>query len=333
VQGALTDVASDGTVKNTLLLDQAVLPVDLALSPHGEIVAMVSAGLGFTSAARVNYQRIGGQGLDIEPPQPSTDGQPIAVAFDPAGDLLVQSREPARLTVLQVSTSTSRSIPLSTISRDDTGHDIFHAQAGGLVACASCHPEGGDDGHVWNIDGYPRRTASLRGTIPGTAPYHWRGDEADFRMLVVDVYSHRMSGAMLDASQMGALSGWVQAIPEPPAPSWVDAAAAQRGRTLFEGTARCSDCHSGPRLTNNSTMTIGTGGTQRIGAVPSDVQDATAFQVPPLVGVGWRTPLLHDGCAATIADRFGKCATLGHGSTSQLSAQDISDLGAYLESL
>ena len=57
------------------------------------------------------------------------------------------------------------------------------------------------------------------------------------------------------------------------------------------------------------------------------------FQVPPLVGVGWRTPLMHDGCAAAVADRFGACSTPGHGSIASLSAGDISDLVAYLETL
>jgi acyl-coenzyme A thioesterase PaaI-like protein len=60
---------------------------------------------------------------------------------------------------------------------------------------------------------------------------------------------------------------------------------------------------------------------------------SNAFQVPPLVGVGWRTPLFHDGCAATILDRFGQCATAAHGSTAQLSKQDVADLTAYLETL
>jgi hypothetical protein len=58
---------------------------------------------------------------------------------------------------------------------------------------------------------------------------------------------------------------------------------------------KCNTCHSGPKLTNNLTLDLGTGG---------------SFQVPPLVGVGWRTPLLYDGCAATIADRFGSAHRL-----------------------
>jgi cytochrome c peroxidase len=158
-----------------------------------------------------------------------------------------------------------------------------------------------------------------------------------------------MGGGNLDDPMIGALSNWVRTIPAPPSPSWVDGAAAGRGRALFEGPAGCSACHSGPRLTNNATVNVGTGGSLPVltdnmltdntmmnvgsGGPPAAQHDATSFQVPPLVGVGWRTPLLHDGCAATIADRFGKCATPAHGSTAQLSAQDVSDLSAYLESL
>jgi hypothetical protein len=49
--------------------------------------------------------------------------------------------------------------------------------------------------------------------------------------------------------------------------------------------------------------------------------------------VGWRTPLRHDGCAVTIADRFGLCASTTHGSIGNLSTQDIIDLIAHLETL
>ncbi len=255
--------------------------------------------------------------------------QPIAVAFDSMGRLLVQSREPAVLHILDPQTlATGNAVPiplggaqvvLSTTSRDDTGHDIFHATAGAPIACASCHPEGGDDGHVWILDGNARRTPSLRGTIEGTAPYHWPGDEMDFTALSNDVYTGRMGGQMLASDQTNALMSWVQTIPAPPAPSWVDAYAALRGKAIFEGpTAACSTCHSGPKLTNNKTMSVSTCG---------------AFQVPPLVGVGWRAPLMHNGCAATFADRFGKCSTAGHGAVQGLSAADLSDLTAYLDSL
>jgi len=257
--------------------------------------------------------------------------QATAVAFDASGHVLVQTREPASLWVIAIPPGGGLSggqwqlpsngpIALSSASRDDTGHDIFHASAGALIACASCHPEGGDDSHVWMLDGQARRTPSLRGTVAGTAPYHWPGDEPDLPTLTNDVYTSRMSGQKLDSGQMGALASWIQSIPAPPAPSWVDAASAARGSALFtRADTACARCHSGPKLTNNETLDVGTG---------------QPFQVPPLVGVGWRTPLLHDGCALTITDRFGvACATAGHGNISALTTQDISDLSAYLETL
>ena len=316
----MTVLRPDGTRVSDSLLGLATLPVDVAITPDGKYALVAAAGNALTPALwTVLYVPLGAQDLAASLPVARLPGPAIAVAFDGSGEALVQTREPATLWVVYPGTAESTPIPLSTLSRADTGQAVFHAQAGGLIACASCHPEGGDDGHVWILDDQPRRTPSLRGTIAGTAPYHWAGDEADFHALVDDVYTNRMAGAKLATDTMGALEGWVERLPAPPAPSWVDATAARRGRQLFESDATgCASCHTGARLTNNATVGIGTGG---------------AFQVPPLVGVGWRTPLLHDGCATTLADRFGRCATPEHGSTSTLSAGDVSDPIAYLETL
>ena len=57
-------------------------------------------------------------------------------------------------------------------------------------------------------------------------------------------------------------------------------------------------------------------------------------KVPSLVGVGGRAPYMHDGCAATLRDRFGACGGGdNHGHTSQLSDAELADLIAYLDSL
>jgi len=57
------------------------------------------------------------------------------------------------------------------------------------------------------------------------------------------------------------------------------------------------------------------------------------LQVPSLRNVAWRAPFLHTGCAPTLADRFGSCGGTNHGNTAQLTAANVSDLVAYLESL
>jgi mono/diheme cytochrome c family protein len=330
-----TVVGSDGTVTSSVELNNTVLPVDIAVSPDQTFAVVVGAGNAF--ASELSTFTVVPMGASPVPPGSGSSGlhlpqgnQAIAAAFDGSGHVLVQVRDPASLWVVAIppggptagawTPSTNAPIALSSISRSDTGHDIFHTSAGSLIACASCHPEGGDDSHVWTLNGESRRTPSLRGTIAGTAPYHWPGDEANLTVLTNDVYTSRMSGQQLNPGQMTALATWIQNIPAPPAPSWVDAAAAARGAALFSrGDVGCSTCHSGAKFTNNQTLDVGTG---------------QAFQVPPLVGVGWRTPLLHDGRAPTVADRFSALgATTGHGNLSSLAAQDISDMTAYLDSL
>ena len=324
VIAALTILAPDGTFRSETTLAGAALPVDVAISADGGYALVAAAGNALAPALQtVLYLPIGpnatGVGVASTLDMAQLPGPATSVAFDAAGEPLAQTLEPAALWILTPGSTAAKSIPLSSVSRADTGHAVFHAQAGGGIACASCHPEGGDDGHVWTLDDQPRRTPSLRGTVAGTSPYHWPGDESDFPTLVNDVYAGRMSGVELQPDKMSALSNWVLGLPAPPSPSWVDAAAAQRGKALFEGeNTGCSSCHNGAKLTNNATLDVGTGG---------------AFQVPPLVGVGWRTPLLHDGCATSLEERFTFCATSGHGSTSSLTPANVSDLVAYLQTL
>jgi len=321
VQGVLSVLSSSG---ETLLNETipAALPVDVAVARDASAIAVAATGNAFVQGLPTVFlfDPCGGTQTTLQTTAASTSAQPTAVAFDASGNLIVQTREPATLHVYRAGNWSQLSVvTLASSTRKDTGHDIFHTQAGAMIACASCHPEGRDDGHVWQLDGESRRTPSVRGTIAGTAPYHWPGDEKNFVALADDVYVTRMDGAALAMDQLSALQGWVEKVPAPPAPSWIDSSAAQRGRTLFATpSVGCSGCHSGAKFTNNQTVDVGTGG---------------SFQVPPLVGVGWRTPLLHNGCAATIADRFGKCATQQHGNIGSLTSQNISDLTAYLETL
>ena len=198
VLGVLTALGPDGGV----LLNApfpGVLPLDVALSHDGSTVAAVAPGNAFTGGLDTVFVFSAcGPALESTPVLSSdgTSEQPIAVAFDGAGHLLVQTREPAELRIYGAG-SPVVTVALSSVSRADTGHDIFHTQAGAMIACASCHPEGRDDGHVWLLDGHQRRTPSLLGTIAGTAPYHWPGDEADMNTLVNDVYTVRMNGGSL----------------------------------------------------------------------------------------------------------------------------------------
>jgi hypothetical protein len=273
----------------------------------------------------------GGMTADASPPDdlppPTIDfrqptGETVAVAYDVKGHLLVQTREPATIQVL----TANNDVILSYDSRADTGHDIFHSNAGAGIACASCHPEGGDDGRVWKFRNKKgvledRRTQNLRGGVLATAPFHWNGDLANVGAVMSEVFVHRMNGPQLGADYVGALSKWLDTIPAMPRPPVRDMSAATRGAALFASPqTKCVTCHTGALMTNNTNTDVGTG---------------RAFQVPSLRGVGWRAPFMHNGCAATMADRFDpKCGGGDkHGVTSKLTPAQISDLSAFLETL
>jgi mono/diheme cytochrome c family protein len=140
--------------------------------------------------------------------------------------------------------------------------------------------------------------------------------------LLDDVFSGRMAGPLLTPEQRDAVGAWIESIPSLPPPSDLDPAAVARGRALFgDATVGCATCHGGERFTNNHTVDVGTG---------------KAYQVPSLLGVTWREPLMHDGCAATSLERFMLPSCGGgdaHGVTSTLGAGALADLIAYLRSL
>jgi hypothetical protein len=292
-----TELSGGGTMlqPQTVQISGAVLPVDLAVRSAGDLYAMVAPGNAHNGMSQLflltrKSFHGPGDGCPVPAEGHTVPGEAVSVAFDGHDRVVVQSREPASLLVRDTSGNWSEPISLSDVSRADTGHAIFHSNAGGFIACASCHAEGGDDAQVWNIeeDGTtnPRRTPSLRGTVGGTAPYHWDGRMTDIGMLVANVLVERMSGPELLPDQLAALQSWLVAIPAPGALTTQDAAAIARGQTLFTDPAiGCSGCHAGPKHTNNLSLDVGTG---------------DKFQVPPLLGVAWRAPYLHDGCAATL---------------------------------
>jgi cytochrome c peroxidase len=138
-------------------------------------------------------------------------------------------------------------------------------------------------------------------------------------VLMNDVFVGRMGGLQTSGDQDRLLGSWLDAIRAPQPPPVADPAAVARGGALFHDSKQgCVLCHGGALLTTNQIVDVGTSGT---------------FKVPSLRGVWARPPYLHDGCAMTLYDRFGTCATPQHGSTAQLDAGQISDMVAFLETL
>jgi mono/diheme cytochrome c family protein len=298
----------------------AVLPVDVAVNDR--LMVLAAAGNAHTPNAPqlVFVSRI--QSADVNSPFSCDMGEGVAVskaqitslAFANSGGVVVAlSREPAALVVIDAFTRAEKArITLAPETREDTGHAIFHSNSGVGVACASCHPDGRDDGHAWrSVQLGARRTPSLLGTLANTAPYHWNGEAKDLSAIVSLTFESRMRGPILASDRVAAMDGWLQALRAPPASKPADAAAASRGKALFEAAASCATCHSGPMRTNNAGADVGTGGT---------------FQVPSLIGVAWRAPHLHDGSAPSIRWLLER----GHGGATRPAAE-IGDLTSFVE--
>ena len=136
------------------------LAVDVA--PASAKVAVASYGGQAIYSATVDSM-----GVPASPFSQTAAVGATSVAFDGTGRIVAFVREPAAFVVApdgpQVLT-----IPVSAPSVRDTGHDLFHlaSRPGGGLACASCHPEGREDGRVWQFKPLgPRRTKSLLGGV------------------------------------------------------------------------------------------------------------------------------------------------------------------------
>ncbi len=329
VRSALSTLTPDGIISTHRSIPDVALPVDIALSPDGYRVA-VANGAFDAEAPRfggVSFVLLDSSALTGIPEDcsstvlaTSVSATAIAVAFDAEGHLLVQMRQPSELWVYDDDLF-SNVVRLGGADVTDTGHDMFHADTGSNIACASCHAEGGEDGHVWNFVGLgPRRTQPLDVGLEGSAPFHWSGELPSFDSLVHEVFQRRMGGPEESPERIAALERYVYGLKRRPAARAIEDDAVVRGKALFESERiGCSGCHSGPKFTTGETKDIGKG---------------APTQIPSLVAVSARAPYMHDGCAATLRDRFDPaCGGTAHGHPELLDDAGLDDLVAYLETL
>jgi mono/diheme cytochrome c family protein len=243
---------------------------------------------------------------------------PISLETVPAGPLagkvLALTAYPSQVKVLGLGPA----VPLPGPTEKDTGFELFQMTVAESISCASCHPMGRADAHVWNFVSHgPRRTQSLEGGVSHLGAFHWDGEFPSWGEFVESIMIGRMGlREELSEETLGAFLSFVDAVPTP-ASTPDEASAVARGRALFESEATaCSTCHSGPHWTDNAAYDVGTGG---------------RFVTPSLVGVRHRAPYMHDGCAPDLEARFGICGGGDeHGKTSHLSDQDIADLVAFM---
>lgn len=323
VTSAVTEIGEDGVPRGQVGLG-TTLAMDVSVSASGLFTAVTPAELEGRRPATVSgrvEELPGGEGAQLcdfgsQFVRPEFEpGSFVAVAHRADGTLVRLSQDPPVLNI------GGRVASFATDRVVDTGQKLFHMNAGGGVACASCHPEGADDGHVWRFQEIgARRSQTIFGGLLGSEPFHWNGDMPSFQHLVSEVFQSRMGGGAMSAPQVAALAGWIDRIPAPPAPRARQEPEVEAGRLLFHSAeVGCAGCHDGPRMGGVGAFDVGTG---------------AVLEVPALLGVAYRGPFLHDGCAPTLMDRFVTCGGGDrHGKTSHLSADQLRSLVAYLESL
>src|SRR5262249_50944320 len=129
------------------------------------------------------------------------------------------------------------------------------------VACASCHLEGREDGHVWEFPDGPRQTPSLAGRmVLRTAPYHWSGEVTTLQDFMTHTTTLRMGGSGVTPNQSNQIAMFIDWAPAPENAYRTGTLTAQqqRGAQLFSGRAQCSSCHAGEAYTDNSMKNVGT---------------------------------------------------------------------------
>jgi mono/diheme cytochrome c family protein len=235
----------------------------------------------------------------------------------------------------------TKTLPLEKHGRNDSGaadddrvrrgERLFYngkLSFSGQFSCASCHPDGHTDGLNWDLpaDGFNNfhNTKSLLGAA-GTTPYGWNGASETLRS--------RFTGTLRSLFQyepseeeIVALEIFLERLNYPERlPRRVDPAsdAAKRGRALFEGVARCKECHAGSRLADAGQHDVGTG-----------TRESETYDTPSLIRIAETAPYLHDGRAESLEAIFQKHnPSKRHGNAASLDAMQLADLIEYLKSL
>ena len=135
------------------------------------------------------------------------------------------------------------------------------------------------------------------------------------------------------SSKLPALQAYQLSLAAPAAPGGsFDAAAAARGKLVFEGAGQCATCHSGAQFTDANTRLHPPGDSVVEPETPSYASRSATkqYRTSPLKGAWQHAPYFHDGSAATLADVVTAYNTKR---ALNLSAAQRSDLTEYLKSL
>jgi hypothetical protein len=131
--------------------------------------------------------------------------------------------------------------------------------------------------------------------------------------------------------KLDALRDYQLSLPAPtPHAGSFDVAAANRGRAVFRGVAKCSTCHTGSILSDINSGKLHNASETGMDPAYAARTSQKAYRTTPLRGLQQHPPYFHDGSAATlneVVDHYNRVLALG------LTSAQRSDLVEYLKSL
>jgi cytochrome c peroxidase len=217
----------------------------------------------------------------------------------------------------------------------------------GYLTCAHCHPDGRDDGLVWDLtdrgEGLRNTTSLLPLGELGTGVFHWTGNFDELQDFENDIRGSFGGSGFLSEEQweassdtlgepksglseeLDALSAFVLSLQPPVSPYEPPIGGEQAFLALG-----CADCHPSPTFTDSQASplirhdigTITDASGQRMGV------EIDGFDTPTLIGLFQSAPYLHDGSARTPEE-----AVLAHDGSDQISALELALIVDYLMSL
>jgi len=264
-----------------------------------------------------------------------------------------QPGEPGAIPTLLWSASTVPAEPLD--AEVLAGKRLFHDSGDprlakdGYIACASCHPDGTDDGLTWDFTSRGegiRNTASLEGRAgTGMGWLHWSANFDEVQDFENDIRNAFGGTGLLDdadwaetsdtlgpakagrSEELDALAAYVTSLDTTPPSPWAAEVTPERAALYVE--AGCAECHPAPLYTDSSLDalrlhdigTLGKHSGKRMG------ERLEGLDTPTLLGVWATPPYLHDGSAEDLEAAIGAHVHL------DLDPATVAELAAYTRGL
>lgn len=299
--------------------DRMVAPLDMALLPTGEVAVIAAGNRALSGSDGRTPLLLGMPGALKRSNALPTAAMPVAVAAT-KDRFVVQTIGRASLWSIGLE-GTATEVPLLTDATPQPIRPIelfFASDRSVGLACASCHPDGRDDGHRWIIqttDREPRRTLSLRGTLAGRSAYRRTGSDPTLSQMVQHDFTNLHPRSTVSSTDVTELTSWLLKLP----PMWnatdgYSPSALARGEAVYK--ASCASCH-GTDKPQGSKQALTDGGPQLV--------------APFLVDVKNHAPYFTDGCAVTLRQTLdGTCKLAGRAHQIADSASDQQALLDYL---